>query len=152
MDLRKLIEEINRLTEHEFVDDFNSEITDTNLSSDENITDQLNAKTKISRALDVLKEAVDDFKAAVVEELDLIADAELSTTIESLDDITSKITSILTGENSVREDNEPVNAEEEPDREDEETEETTSPEEEDEDVEINFDDEAELDLFGNDEE
>ena len=152
MNLRKLIEEINRLTEHEFVDDFNSEITDTNLSSDENITDQLNAKTKISRALDVLKEAVDDFKAAVVEELDLIADAELSTTIESLDDITSKITSILTGENSVREDNEPVNAEEEPDREDEETEETTSPEEEDEDVEINFDDEAELDLFGNDEE
>lgn len=151
MNLRKLIEEINRLTEHEFVDDFNSEITDTNLSSDENITDQLNAKTKISRALDVFKEAIDDFKSAVVEELDLIADAELSTTIESLDDITAKITSILTGENSVKEDNEPVNAEEELDREDEETEEATAPEE-DEDAEVNFDDEAELDLFGNDEE
>lgn len=151
MDLRKLIEEINRLTEHEFVDDFNSEITDTNLGSDENMTDQLNAKTKISRALDVLKEAIDDFKSAVVEELDLIADAELSATIESLDDITLKITSILAGENSVEEDNEPVNTEEELDREDEETEEATPPED-DEDVEVNFDDEAELDLFGNDEE
>ena len=151
MDLRKLIEEINRLTEHEFVDDFNSEITDTNLGSDENMTDQLNAKTKISRALDVLKEAIDDFKSAVVEELDLIADAELSATIESLDDITLKIASILAGENSAEEDNEPVNAEEELDREDEETEETPAPEE-DEDVEINFDNEAELDLFDNDEE
>ena len=151
MDLKKLIEEINKLTEHEFVDDFNSEITDTNLGSDENMTDQLNAKTKISRALDVLKEAIDDFKSAVVEELDLIADAELSATIESLDDITLKITSILAGENSVEEDNEPVNTEEELDREHEETEEATAPEE-DEDVEVNFDDEAELDLFDNDEE
>ena len=151
MDLRKLIEEINKLTEHEFVDDFNSEITDTNLGSDENMTDQLNAKTKISRALDVFKEAIDDFKSAVVEELDLIADAELSATIESLDDITLKITSILAGENSVEEDNEPVNTEEELDREDEDTEEATAPEE-DEDVEVNFDNEAELDLFGNDEE
>lgn len=140
----RLIETLNRLMEDELKDDFeNVEVTDTDLheppTTEVNVTDELDAKTKISRALDVLKKAVDDFKNTTVEEVDLLKDSELLNKIANIDGILATIETILTGK-------EPEEAEPEEPLEE-------APEADDEDdEELNFDDEASLDLFNNDEE
>ena len=145
MNIKKLIEEINNLTEDELVDDFEdtevAEVVDT-LDDTTNVTDTLDAKVKISRALDVLKDAIDDFKDATIEEIDLVKDADLSVIFEDLDNIISRVTEFLTGKQENTEI--PVESTED------EIEEVPQEDEEDEENEedANFDDEANLDLFG----
>lgn len=140
----RLIETLNRLMEDELKDDFeNVEVTDTDLheppTTEVKTTDELDAKTKISRALDVLKKAVDDFKNTTVEEVDLLKDSELLNRIANIDGIITAIETILTGK-------------EEPEEEPQEPLEEAPEADDEDDEEVNFDDEASLDLFNNDEE
>lgn len=144
----RLIETLNRLMEDELKDDFeNVEVTDADLheppTTEVKTTDELDAKTKISRALDVLKKAVDDFKNTTVEEVDLLKDAELLNRIANIDGIITAIETILTGKEEPEEAEPQEPLEEAPEADDEDDENGE---------EVNFDDEASLDLFNNDEE
>ena len=147
MDIKKLREEMNNLTEDEFVDDFddteinNDSFTDIDEPvSDVSVTDELDAKTKISRALDVLKDAVEDFKTTTAEEIDLVKDANISMAIEQLDSTINTMTQELTGN---KEQVEPMDV-----TPSEELEEVPQDDEEDNDELVDFDTEAELDLLG----
>ena len=131
MNIKKLVEEINRLAEDELIDDFEGiDVPNEPVAMPEpfDLTSELNAKTKISRALDVLIDAIDDFKNSVTQELDLIQDADLTASFELLDEVTSQIRSVISG------DDKPI---------------LPASEKEPEDEEIDFDAEAELDLFSN---
>jgi hypothetical protein len=141
-DLRKIIEEINSLAEDELVDEFEDvEITDTELEpANDNLTDTLEAKTKLSRALDVLKGQVEDFKNSVIEDVDLINDTTITTSFEALDNILKDIADSLGANKEEDKDVFEVEA-------DEEIVEDDTEEEKEEDVEVDFDDEASLDLF-----
>lgn len=145
MNIKELIEEINRLAEDELIDDFEeTEISDDSFANAEprDLTSELSAKTKISRALDVLIDAIDDFKNSVTQELDLIQDADLTASFELLDEVTSQIRSVISGDdNSILPVSEIEPEDEEVPSEDEEI------EDDQEDEEIDFDAEAELDLF-----
>lgn len=153
-DIRAIVEEINSLTEDEFVDEFDAEISDTILDEPAvqvSATDELDAKTKISRALDVLCDAIEDFKNATVGEIDLVTNADLNVTIEGLDGKINDIRAALNGEAPVQ-DIEPAIDDELPALTDDIIDEPEQQEEDeeiaDEDLEdIVFDDEAELDLF-----
>jgi hypothetical protein len=154
-DIRAIVEEINSLTEDEFVDEFvDAEISDAVLEepAQHSATEELDAKTKISRALDVLCDAIEDFKNTTAGEIDLVTNADLNLTIEGLDGKINEIRSALNGEAPVAdivpevEDQLPaltddiIDSDEELGEEDEEN--------IDSDIEeIVFDDEAELDLF-----
>ena len=154
MDITKLVEEINALVEDELVDDFEDiEVSDVNFEDEQpeeladnaeanSMTDELDAKTKISRALDVFEDAVEDFKGAVFTEIDLIKDADLSSLVENLTQLVQDMRSTLAGNNVEPElikDNEEV--------ENELTDDNSEEEAEEEVRELNFDDEASLDLF-----
>lgn len=149
MNIKELIEEINRLAEDELIDDFEeTEISDDSFANEEpvekDLTSELSAKTKISRALDVLIDAIDDFKNSVTQELDLIQDADLTASFELLDEVTSQISSVISGnDQSILPVSEIEPEDEEVPSEDEEI------EDDQEDEEIDFDAEAELDLFSN---
>ena len=150
MDTKQLVEELNSLIEDELVDDFEDvEVSDNHLSEEpekepepRNITDELDAKTKISRALDVLISAVDDFKNAISTEIDLVADADFHNLTEELDNVILSMQNAITGEH-LKGANPQEELEEVP--EDEKLEE--EPEEE-----LSFEDEAYLDLFNPEEE
>lgn len=150
MDTKQLVEELNSLIEDELVDDFEDvEVSDNHLSEEpekepepRNITDELDAKTKISRALDVLISAVDDFKNAISTEIDLVADADFHNLTEELDNVILSMQNAITGEH-LKGANPQEELEEVP--EDEKLED--EPEEE-----ISFEDEASLDLFNPEEE
>ena len=150
MDTKQLVEELNSLIEDELVDDFEDvEVSDNHLSEEpekepepRKITDELDAKTKISRALDVLISAVDDFKNAISTEIDLVADADFHNLTEELDNVILSMQNAITGEH-LKGANSQEELEEVP--EDEKVEE--EPEEE-----ISFEDEASLDLFNPEEE
>ena len=149
MNIKKLVEEINRLAEDELIDDFEGiDVPNEPVAMPEpfDLTSELNAKTKISRALDVLIDAIDDFKNSVTQELDLIQDADLTASFELLDEVTSQILSVISGDDKSilpASEIEPEDEEIEDDQEDEEI------EDDQEDEEIDFDAEAELDLFSN---
>ena len=98
MNIKKLIEEI-KLAEDELVDDFDTEIDGDQLNVEETATtEQLDAKTKVSRALDVLKSAVEDFKDSTVEELNVINDSMLFNYAETLEDTIKMIEGVLNGD------------------------------------------------------
>ena len=98
MDIKKLIEEI-KLAEDELVDDFDTEIDGDQISVEETATtEQLDAKTKVSRALDVLKSAVEDFKASTVDELNVINDSMLFNYTETLEETITTIEGVLNGD------------------------------------------------------
>ena len=155
MDITKLVEEINALVEDELVDDFEDiEVSDVNFEDDQpeeiadnaeanSMTDELDAKTKISRALDVFEDAVEDFKGAVFTEIDLIKDADLSSLVENLTQLVQDMRSTLAGNNV-----EPELIKDDEEVENELTDDNSEEEAEEEEVrELNFDDEASLDLF-----
>ena len=150
MDTKQLVEELNSLIEDELVDDFEDvEVSDNHLSEEpekepepRNITDELDAKTKISRALDVLISAVDDFKNAISTEIDLVADADFHNLTEELDNVILSMQNAITGEH-LKGANPQEELEEVP--EDEKL-------EEEPEKEISFEDEASLDLFNPEEE
>lgn len=142
MNIKKLIEEI-KLAEDELVDDFDTEIDGDQLNVEETATtEQLDAKTKVSRALDVLKSAVEDFKDSTVEELNVINDSMLFNYAETLEDTIKMIEGVLNGDMP----------KEEPVEEETEELEEIETDEDDEDEEVDFDDEASLDLFQDEEE
>ena len=149
MDIKKLIEEINILAEDELIDDFegidvpNEPVEMSAQPFD--LTSELNAKTKISRALDVLIDAIDDFKNSITEEIDLIEDADLTSSFELLDEVVSQIQDAISGNNAQDTMLNDIEQEEQS------NEEQASEDEEDEESEIDFDAEAELDLFSDEE-
>lgn len=152
-DIKKLVEEINSLVEDELIDDFdNVEVSDAELIEDEpnfepsanNATEELGAKTKISRALDVLSDAVEDFKNDIFTELDLINDSDFSVLVENLGNIIQDMRNNLLN-NSIKKEEEAEELDVD------EVSDNTSDAEPDE-AEVDFDTEASLDLFENPEE
>ena len=157
MNTKQLIEELKQFTEEDFiedeiVDEFETPIiSDVNLNDTANLADELDAKTKIARALEVLKKAVDDFKNSTVTEIDLINDSTLLSTIEAIDEEIKTIESSLSGK--VETDDEQITSEIDiEDETEDETEEETTDEPDFNIEEIDFDDAASLDFFGNEEE
>ena len=178
MDIKKLVEELNHLMETdipedvmhdeiepevtpEFVD--KPEITKPEFNDTMSLADTYDEKAKIARALENLQSAVEEFKDATAEKVDLIKDNLLLQEIEGLDVAVNGIKNALVTSDLVPETslNDPFKAEEpaedvqtEPEKpvedgventEDENTEET-----EDDDLEEpDFDAEAGLNLLGN---
>lgn len=149
MDIRKLIEEINALTEDELIDDFEAQeplaVEEIDLLPVEHEVDEvstadsLDAKTKIAKALEEVKESIEYFKQITSEELDLVKDANLNISIEELDNKISEIEAILAGGKI----EEPVEVAVEETEVEEPVEEIES--------DVDFDTEAQLDLFGDEE-
>lgn len=167
MDFKKLLEDLSNLTEDEFVDQYafndlelEEPVDDLGLDSfesDEDVstTDILDAKTKISRALDVLKKAVDDFKFNTISDVDLIDDSDLLLAIETIDNKIGEIENKLDPSANTRETEIQMEPEiqEEPEMDSEPNDEENADSEEDEELEeVDFDAEASLDLFGADDE
>lgn len=107
MNLDNIIEDLNNLMEDELIDQF-SDMEDTELStnsedktSDLSLTDQLDARTNISRCLDNLKSALDNFKSAALPEINLIKDSNILNALEKMDSIIKDITSALSGQLNV---------------------------------------------------
>ena len=145
-DIKALIENINSLLEDDLIDEFEDSeiIADQVIGDMDNTTEQLNAKTKISRALDILVDAIEDFKNTAVTEIDLISDADLGVSIEHLDTAIANIRAVLNNNQEIdmqkeeSQDNAELISQEEKEEEKEEKEEKE---------EVSFDDEALLDLF-----
>lgn len=152
MDIAAIVEEINKLIEDEFVDEFPVVPSPETTDNTENLTDTLNAKTKISRALDTLKDAIEDFKSATAEEVDLINDSDLVASFEALDKVVADIASVLPSASATIKDTEEISNDQE-EAEVEKTSDNVDNNEADNDEELlNFDDQAELDLFNVDSE
>lgn len=125
----------------------------TELSDDMSLVDTLAAKTNIARSLEALQVAVNDFKDASIEKLDLLGDNELIGAVESLDLALTAIENALNPkplEPDVTDLNaafmEPLEGEVDDEL-------PTGPAEEDEDEEeVDFDSVAELDLLHREEE
>lgn len=121
------------------------------------LADQFDAKARIARALEALKAAVDEFKDATAEKLDLLQDQDLTTGIEKLDSIVVEIEAALAGGSQILGNSElndpfkpelPEAPEEAPEAEEKEDDEA---EDEEEEEEYDFDAEAGLDLLGDSE-
>ena len=170
MDFKKLLEDLSNLTEDEFVDQYafndlelEEPVDDLGLDSLESdegasTTEVLDAKTKISRALDVLKKAVEDFKFNTLPDMDLIEDCDLLLAIENIDAKLNEIENALNPSANMDRPEIEVEPEiqEEPEMDlelDGNEEIADSDEEEDKELEeVDFDAEASLDLFGTDDE
>ena len=141
-DIKALIENINSLLEDDLIDEFeDSEIMADQVIGDmDNTTEQLNAKTKISRALDILVDAIEDFKNTAVTEIDLISDADLGVSIEHLDTAIANIRAVLNN-------NQEIDMQKEDSQDNAELISQEEKEEKEEKEEVSFDDEALLDLF-----
>ena len=101
-DIRKVVEDIN-----EFVDDMEAtpvvdqfdgaELDNSNLTTsnapleDNNATEILSAKTKISRAFDVLKDAFNDFQNQIVDSVELSGDNDI---LQAVDALTNSVNSL----------------------------------------------------------
>lgn len=151
IDTKKLIEEIEQaLKEDELVDEFDVEveqptedtIAEEPIESEDqepvelNRTEELDAKTKISRALDTLITQIDDFKNATFYEISSLDELDLVNAVDLLNDAVKKIQDVLDGKTPELHpiENPPMEIEEPATQDDEE-------------VEHNFDDEAGIDLF-----
>lgn len=172
MKIRRLIEEINKLSEED-VNEINLqdeivpeepatviEPAAPTFNDNMSLADTFDAKARIARALEALKAAVDEFKEATAEKIDLLKDEALLQGIAALtDQVNGLETALASGSNILgnSELNDPFKTElpaepeevaEEPDVEDEASED----EEEDEEEEYDFDAEAGLDLLSPEEE
>lgn len=169
-----LIEEINKLSEQDvneitLQDEIEPEkpaqiiepekeepfVTDTM-----SLADQFDAKARIARALDALKDAVEEFKNATVEKVDLLKDQALLSGIDRLDNQVQALEQALaTGSNILgnTELNDPFKAQlpaQDTEKEDDsntleeepEVQDTTEPDEEEEEI-YDFDAQAGLDLI-----
>lgn len=178
MDIKKLIESLNKLTEE--TEALGEEtLIDTPVEEPEkapqiespkesnvefndgmSLADTLDAKAKIARALENLKGCIEDFKDATAEKVDLIKDNVLIQQIEGLDVAVQGIEATLAeGILMKSELNDPFKAElpqevepiEDVESEDnDESEEGEEPVEDEEDEITDFDDEAGLDILGED--
>lgn len=180
MDVKKLVETLNKLSRiaednvdeivlqdeiepekpAEVVDPVDTEAEPT-FNDTMSLADQFDAKARIARALEALKAAVEEFKDATSEKIDLLKDEALLQGIANLDDQVGNLEKALVGGSNIlgnSELNDPFRAEEEPATEEpieetpeEETEDEAEDGEEDEEDEADFDAEAGLDLFAHDE-
>ena len=163
--INEVIEQLNSILEDELVDDFEMEPIEMEAVEEPaklSLTDELDAKTKISRALDNLKKAIDDFKNATITEVNLVQDADIIKATEELTNVCGTIETALSGKHDKNE----IENIEEPEKEEvivqpeesvvelvidsEETDEEQEAEdsEESNDYEmISFEDEAEFDIF-----
>lgn len=172
MEVKKLIEQINKLVEEDIAeinlqDEIEPEQPAEVIDAEEpvfgdtmSLADQFDAKARIARALEALKAAVEEFKDATAEKVDLLKDQALTTGIENLDSLLVEIEAALAGGSQIlgnSELNDPFKTElpEEPAEEEQGTEELEDEEadQEEGDDEEDFDLAAGLDLFaGNEEE
>lgn len=109
MDITKLIEEINRLTEQDIdeitlQDEIEPEqpaqviepaTTEPVFNDTMSLADQFDAKARIARALEALQAAVEEFKDATAEKIDLLQDQALNVGIEKLDALMLEIEQAL---------------------------------------------------------
>ena len=161
MEMKELIRQLKRIDEDLTEDTIEDTIEPqqapemkTELVDGMSIADKLAAKTKIARALEVLKDAINEFKDASVSKLDMLNDNGLISAIETLDLAVTSIEQALapeqiedggTGLNAAFADELPDEPIEEPA---EETEEEDEEDAEDEDTEeADFDSEAEFNLL-----
>ena len=155
--IKQIIAEMDALAEIDMVDDFEVPpvVGDVSIGA----TDTLEAKTKISRALDVLIKAVEDFKNETITDIEFIGDNTLLASIEGLDEEIKSIQQNLVSMGAIAEPapiiapEEPMETElnVEPIESDEEVSEDENDEDDEDDEDFIFDDEAELDLFGDEE-
>jgi hypothetical protein len=109
MDITKLIEEINRLTEQD-IDEITLQdeiepaqpaqviepaTTEPVFNDIMSLADQFDAKARIARALEALQAAVEEFKDATAEKIDLLQDQALNVGIEKLDALMLEIEQAL---------------------------------------------------------
>lgn len=163
MNIKRLIEEIEQaLKEAEFVDEFDitpveEPINDVPSESEVGLskTEELDKKTKISRALDTLVAQINDFKDTAMFEISSLDDMDLINATDELFGAVEKVKATLYGETISPVENPPMALEEpsDDDMADEMPMEDEEPEsEDDEDMEeVDFDAEAGLDLFGTEE-
>ena len=180
MDIKKLVEELNHLMETDIPEDVmhdeiepevtpeivdKPEITKPEFNDTMSLADTFDAKAKIARALENLQSAVEEFKDATAEKVDLIKDNLLLQEIEGLDVAVNGIKNALVTSDLVPETslNDPFKTEEpaedvqiEPEKPVEDNVEETedqdeNPEEdtEEDSEEADFDAEAGLNLLGN---
>lgn len=170
--IKKIVEELLRpQNEEELIDDFSDiQISDDDVVQDEPVTevpqqpetselysdtDKLEALTKISRALDVLGEAIDEFEVSIIDVLDITGQADLISTIDELKNKFQQARDIVSPNKSTEqspidlsfggelEDEEPEQELDDVELSDEEIEPTEGDEDE-EDKEVDFDKEASL--------
>ena len=172
MNIKKLIEEINKLSE----EDVNEVILQDEIEPAEpaeviepekpafndnmSLADQFDAKARIARALEALKTAVEEFKDATAEKIDLLQDEALLQGIDAIDNDVIALESALASGSQILGNTElndpfktdlPAEANElEQEPEAEETDE--EPEEDEDEEESDFDELAGLDLLGSEEE
>ena len=107
-DIKKIIEDLNSILEDELIDQFDMESVElendvkAEIEKPLSLTDELDAKTKISRALDNFKKALEDFKSASISEIDLIKDSNIIDSMECLTKCCSDIESALSGKNDLK--------------------------------------------------
>lgn len=168
MEIQKLIEEINRLTEDDMdevtlQDEIEPEqpaevVDEPEFNDNMSLADQFDAKARIARALEALKDAVNEFKDATAEKIDLLKDQALTGGIEKLDGLMVEIEKALASGSNILGDselNDPFKTQI-PDQTEEiqpeETEEADTEDNEYTDEEADFDVEAGLDLLAGNEE
>lgn len=163
MDIKSIIETINALTEDEVIGE---EILQ-DVPADEpeiapafndgmSLADTLDTKAKVARCLETLKQAVEDFKTATAEKIDLLQDEMLLGGIVELDEVIVKIEQALAAGSQIlgnSELNDAFRAELPQEEETPEVDEEPKAEEAEEDEEteevFDFDAEAGLNLFPN---
>lgn len=168
MEIQKLIEEINRLTEDDMdevtlQDEIEPEqpaevVDEPEFNDNMSLADQFDAKARIARALEALKDAVNEFKDATAEKIDLLKDQALTGGIEKLDGLMVEIEKALASGSNILGDselNDPFKTQI-PDQTEEiqpeETEEADTEDNQYTDEEADFDAEAGLDLLAGNEE
>ena len=173
--IKTLIEDLNKLMEEDLPEinlqdeiepEQPAEVTEApevkqepEFNDNMSLADQFDAKARIARALEALKDAVEEFKDATAEKIDLLKDQALTVGIEDLDGVLVDLENALVSGSKIlgnSELNDPFKTElpDEQEPEMEEPAEETNEEDEDEmdDEEFDFDAEAGLDLLGNNEE
>lgn len=172
MNIKKLIEEINKLSEEDVNEvTLQDEIEPTEpaeviepekpaFNDNMSLADQFDAKARIARALEALKTAVEEFKDATAEKIDLLQDEALLQGIDAIDNDVIALESALASGSQILGNTElndpfktdlPAEANElEQEPEAEETDE--EPEEDEDEEESDFDELAGLDLLGSEEE
>ena len=169
INMKKLLEDINELIgEEQLADEIQPEVAPEVVETPEpefndtmSLADEFDAKARIARALEALQAAVDEFKDATAEKVDLIADSQLIQEIEGLDVAVKNVEEALRGGSNLlgSELNDPFNTElpgeEAPVEEPTEEEPELTPEEEEAelaDLDAQFNDLAGYDLLGGGEE
>lgn len=168
MSIKKILEEINKFAE----EDVNEQTLQDEITPDEpatviepefndtmSLADQFDAKARIARALEALQAAVEEFKAATAEKVDLLQDQALMQGIAGLDEQVAGLETALAsgskilGDTSLNDPFKPELPDDQTEMEDEETgdldqeEEESEEDSEEEEEDYDFDTEAGLDLL-----